>query len=175
MVPPPPIMGPTPAQIPVLPRVGFDILAENIHAVHRYVQPSHKTTGGAVLAVGRTIRSAFTLGAGKRSVSRGERGDDGRGDDGTKPAKRCILPCITPSVGESTSVVTRSSLPSWAPEASGTSEAREASESNADKYFSYSPTDGLVPGHPSPIPSVLQPVYRRLAPEDVVRVTAGDV
>jgi hypothetical protein len=82
MVPPPPIIGPTPAQIPVLPRVGFDILAENIHAVHRYVQPSHKTnTGGAVLAVGRTIRSAFTLGAGKRSVSGGER--DGRGDDGT--------------------------------------------------------------------------------------------
>jgi hypothetical protein len=42
------------------------------------------------------------------------------------------------------------------------------------KYFSYSPSEGLVPGHPSQRPSVLQPVYRRLPPDDIVRLTVGN-
>ena len=48
-------------------RVGFDILAENVHAVHRSLQPRHRSTVGAVAAVARTIKSSFTTASAKRA------------------------------------------------------------------------------------------------------------
>jgi hypothetical protein len=174
LAPPPPIMGPRPAllPVPVLPRVGFDILAENIHTVHRSVQPGHKTTGGAVLAVGRTIKSAFTEGSGKRASE-----VKANNDDSVVPAKRRSLPSVTPSVSSvSTSIVTRS-LPSRTPSRTSNAATSHATSASDDQnYFSYLPSEGFVPGHghPSQRPSVVQPVYRRLPPEDIVRLTSGD-
>jgi hypothetical protein len=81
---------------------------------------------------------------------------------------------VTPSV--STSIVTRS-LPSRTPSQTSNAATSDATSASDDKnYFSYSPSEGFVPGHghPSQRPSVVQPVYRRLPPEDIVRLTSGD-
>ena len=64
-------------------RVGFDILAENVRAVHRSAHPGHQSALGAIRAVGRTIKSSFTTASAKRSNT----GDaDADADDDT-PAK----------------------------------------------------------------------------------------
>ena len=69
------------------------------------------------------------------------------------------------------------SLPSRTPSQTSYAATSDATSESEDKnYFSYSPSEGLVAGHghPSQRPSVVQPVYRRLPPEDIVQLTSGE-
>jgi hypothetical protein len=139
-------------------------------AVHRSAHPGHQSALGAIRAVGRTIKSSFTTASAKRSNT----GDaDADADDDTPAKRRGGVPSVTPSTYAVTAPRPRRSTLTLS---SSTSRSLDDTVPvvGGDDYFSYSPNEGLVPGHPSLRPSVLQPFYRRLPPEVIVRLSAGD-
>jgi len=80
-----------PSEHPVA-RVGFDILAENVRAVHRSAHPGHQSAVGAVAAVARTIKSSFTTASAKRSNT-----GNADADNDTPAKRRGGVPSVTPS------------------------------------------------------------------------------
>ncbi len=77
---------------PPVTRVGFDILAENVHAVHRSAHPNHQSAVGAVAVVAHTIKSSFTTALAKRSNT-----GNADADDDTPAKQRGGVPSVTPS------------------------------------------------------------------------------
>ena len=124
--------------------VGFDILAENVRAVHRSAHPGHQSAVGAVAAVARTIKSSFTTSSAKRS----NRANADADDDDTPSKRRGGVPSVTPSTRSSTAPRSRRSTLTSSSSTSQSSDAT-APVGVGENYFSYSPNEGLVPGHPS--------------------------
>jgi hypothetical protein len=144
-----------------VPLIGFVVLADKIHSFHSDIHPQHASSVTTVLSVGHKVKSSFTEGAGMQkadrsatpSITPAKRGATGGGDT-VVPARRVTL-CYSfndtvPS--HSPDDVTNPFLPS------------KAMLINQD----------LVLYHQSHCKSVLQPIYKRLPPEDIMRLFPGE-
>ncbi len=153
-----------PCDLPIVLRLRFDILAKKLHAVYHSIYPTHSSTIGAVLAVGRKSKSSFTMSLGKRMTA----------DEDKTPPLPSKWRVVTSSVTPSSSLIallskrhgggysrTLSTLSSGvAARCSMVIATPCPSVGAVENYFSYCPNEGLVAGHPSLWPSVLQPLYK---------------
>ena len=144
-------------------RVGFDVIAQKILAIQYAEHPVHRGATGAVTAVSRLVRASFVRAGGKRGL-------DSASDTTPLQTKRRASAAITPgSLG----------LLSYAPSSSASSTSGHTS----GRVLPLPPArcsamlldqDAVVPGHSYNPPSVLQALYKRLPPEDIVRLRPGD-
>ncbi len=146
--------------MPPIPRIGFDVIADKIRSVHSNVHPQHASSVAAVLAVRQKVKSSFTEGTGMRKVDRSaapsitpaRHGATGGGDT-VIPGCR-VTPCY----------YYYGMVPSCSPD----------DVINPFLAFKAMPIDqGIVPYHQSHCTSVLQTIYKRLPPKDIVRLLPG--
>jgi hypothetical protein len=148
------------AAMAAVPDVGFDVVAAKIRSIQYDYCPVYGTATGALIRSSRHLKESFTKGAGKRVVD---------ASDTTAPASRRRAVAVTPSLGVPLEPSYSTPFPS----------RFAASPSSA---FTQSPLramlidqrDGLVSHHAPRRASVLQHVYRRMRPEEIVRMSPGD-
>ena len=132
-------------------RVGFDEIALMIRDLSLGVTPSSETLIGAVTIAGRQLMSSFVLSTGRRK---------------RKPDDESTTPSDTPATKRRATV---------SPDSLGPSSAADPDSAAPDSPFDAMLVNhDIVSHHATPRTSVIQPVYRRLLPDDIVRLKAGD-
>jgi hypothetical protein len=76
--------------------VGFDVLADKIRDTHRSIYPLNLSVVGAVLAVGRKVKSLFMVGSGKQKVDQANL----LALSATPAKQRSSCPEVTPASGD---------------------------------------------------------------------------
>ena len=200
---------------PLVPRVGFDILADSVRAIQRSLRTEAVPLAAtASSAVGRKVKSSFVEGLGKRAKAAvsGAREDEGAArrrvtvasrrmsdNAGAAPDEDRRARRVSDNAGaapdDDRGSTKRPSRGSYAdapddqrstkrpscdsgalvtPSVSGTGLGTTPSRPNNHSTYFDVYEDHIVPAHSSLRPSVLQPVYKRLLPDDIVRLSAGD-
>ncbi len=142
--------------------VGFDMLPARIRNIQYDICPGYDNVKVAVSLSTRHVRESFTKGLGKRaSVT-------------TEPAQRraCAAVVVTPPMTlDNFTPPAFHSLPYIAPTNSYQSMRGVVSPSGS---MLIGDRDTTVPHHRYRRASILQHVYKRLSPEDIVRIFPGD-
>jgi hypothetical protein len=177
-------------------RVGFDEIADMIRDLSLDVSPVTSKLRGALIAASMNVNTSFVVSTGKK-----KRKVDGASSSAPTPsctahAKRRCSATVTPS-SPSTVVAGSISTGSSLTAAAGSSltaaagsilVTRNASLAVFHAESSHPSTSGsvaersnamlidrdFVPHHSTSRTSVIQPIYRRLLPADIVRLMAGD-
>ena len=141
------------------PEVGFDVLAARIRNIQYDIRPGYDNVKAAVSSSTRHVRESFTKSLGKRASATKE--PDGR-------RRACAVVVTPPMTLDNFTPPAFHSSPYIAPTNSYQS-IRGVSGS-----MLIGDRDTTVPHHRYRRASVLQHVYKRLRPEDIVRLFPGD-
>ena len=176
---------------------GFDLLSGKIHAVHRAINPGiylldsdnlERIAVNAATAVGRKVKSSFTEGLGKRKIvevdralltafSTAETQRSTNSSASTTPTltsakRRNTGATVTPATTSPVYELSRVSNTTASNVSTNASATPVATSNLTTSLFSDAESmlidQDIVPGHCPHRTSVLQPVYKRLPPEDIV-------
>jgi hypothetical protein len=147
------------------PDVGFDVLAARIRNIQYDIRPGYANVKAAVSSSTRQVRESFTKSLGKRSGATREGAT-------TEPARRraCAVVVTPPMTLDNFTPPAFHSSPYIAPTNSYQS-VRGVSPSG---LMLIGDRDTTVPNHRYRRASVLQHVYKRRSPEDIVRLFPGN-
>ena len=140
---------------PSLPRIGFDAVVDRIASLYR----AHSTAAGAVRAVSKTIRTSFVEAGGKRKAATPIHANPPTVDT---PARKHRVVSVTPA----TSITSAIGRPVLSTPCQFNSFASGAMLINQ--------WGNVIPPHLQHRPSVLQHMYKRMSPDNIVRLSPGD-
>ena len=142
--------------------VGFDVLAARIRKIQFEIRPGYGNVKTAVSWSSRGVRESFTKGLGKRTVETTTSAPPARRRAGAAVAA-VVTPldnCITPF--QSSRYI------------ASTDSFRSVIGASPSRAMLIGDRDTTVPHHHRRRASVLQHVYKRLPPEEIVRLFPGD-
>ena len=153
---------------PSLPRISFDVVVDRIASLYR----AHSTAAGAVRAVSRTIRTSFVEAGGKRKAATPIHTNPPTVDT---PARKRRVVSVTPAPSI-TSVIGRPVLSTPCPPRTVALLAHDnhVFNSSSSGAMLINQWGNVVPPHSQHRPSVLQHMYKRMSPDDIVRLSPGD-
>ena len=149
-----------------VPNVGFDVVAARIRGIQYEIHPLYKTASSALISSSRKVKGSFTKGGGKRKVTTSEE---------ATPLRRSAV-AITPAVTNSLAILncTVNSSRSFPSGCVPSLSAQSRLERSPSGPMLIDDADSTVPRHTRRRASVLQHVYKRLRPKEIVCLSPGD-